>query len=511
MALHRNLSTTAQIQPKIEIKSTAQVSTDRKDTQTIEHKAIAETKFDLSELKEFNRALVYAFQPEGSVFGDSSLDYAQHMTGQHADVLDAYLYAQNEILPTIEKSGISNISSEQLLYWINQIHLRIAKTMAENYSLSQIKFKSGEYTTEGILRWHAGKKMQIIFFEIVQKLAERQATDGEILGTAYLILKHNPELNTSGIAQEQRANEIRDFLKILLKLHNTQVKIPERLLLTLQSTREHDQHKFFFYYHQNGFNTQEKTVIEKFVKFGSLPSNIRIAMATYSKELLKKWAQCDKNNRKEIAKLASFAFYGLVNIHPWFNANGRAATCVQNVVLRSFKKPSILLRYPGEKENSNSLYSRAIAQVDTDSSLLQELIETRIKEAEEKPYQNKLQEQVLQARLSVFNLLNLIKKEFPDYDLVLAFENNQIKMKSLIDALINEKPIDEIGLICLTETIKTFEVILQKLRLGKLLSQHPGEGIVARLSLLKGENLGVATLSREMESQVTEIQKTIAF
>ena len=60
------------------------------------------------------------------------------------------------------------------------------------------------------------------------------------------------------------------------------------------------------------------------------------------------------------------------------NGNGRTATCLMNIFLRACELPSIVLRYEADTKDPNSLYSKAIDQIDTTRDPLKVLIKQRI-------------------------------------------------------------------------------------------------------------------------------------
>ena len=69
--------------------------------------------FDLTQLTEFNHALIYGFEPEASpqcLAGSQTLtDMLFPIAGQYQDMLEAYLYAQSTILPKIKENGVKGI------------------------------------------------------------------------------------------------------------------------------------------------------------------------------------------------------------------------------------------------------------------------------------------------------------------------------------------------------------------------------------------------------------------
>lgn len=87
--------------------------------------------YNISDLILFNPALVYGFEPEQSqqqIEGSGRYEHTLFpIAGQHVDVLQAYLYAQNTILPLIQDIGIQHITEDMLLEWILTIHKHIGQ------------------------------------------------------------------------------------------------------------------------------------------------------------------------------------------------------------------------------------------------------------------------------------------------------------------------------------------------------------------------------------------------
>lgn len=63
----------------------------------------------LQQLTEFNEALVYGFEPESSLPSTLRLGTIEETiftkAPQYTDMLNAYLYAQNTVIPSIKEMG----------------------------------------------------------------------------------------------------------------------------------------------------------------------------------------------------------------------------------------------------------------------------------------------------------------------------------------------------------------------------------------------------------------------
>jgi hypothetical protein len=105
--------------------------------------------FNLKDLKEFNSGLVYGFDAESSPknYKADSVEHFLNASEQHQDMLEAYRYAEEKILP-VTREKINSVTPEQLITMLNQIHQRIARKLAIEFKVS-----AGEFTTQQITRW----------------------------------------------------------------------------------------------------------------------------------------------------------------------------------------------------------------------------------------------------------------------------------------------------------------------------------------------------------------------
>lgn len=373
-----------------------------------------ESKFDLSACKEFNPALVYGFDPELSHrFSDPfDVNYVLVLFEQYQDMLNAYLYAQDVILPEIKKTGIVNLTSKQVVNWLHALHERMAKTIA--YDMDNINPEAGKFTQRIILRWHYGNQMQdeINFY-----------------------LNNRADLSSTMFHQYARKNGIKmpilsKFIQIIDKVYaddNIILEESEKKFLDREGEHAHRQSlglKLASLYYSKKFNEEDLKIIQHFIKFSTHPSLIPQAIFRFVESLLAQWKGCDPKNLDQIAKLVHFTFYNLSEIHPFCNGNGRLGTLLINIILRALGKPSILLRNPGECMDLSSAYSRAIKFIDSRPELLINHLRARI--AETKPYENSLLAERVVCRVETAKLLRQIQMRFPSFNLQAFYKSSLI-------------------------------------------------------------------------------------
>jgi prophage maintenance system killer protein len=322
--------------------------------------------FDLNELKEFNRAIVYGFEPESSPEAlfetDTLCNRLLPEAPQYQDMLNAYLYAQNVLLPAFRGMEEKPIESGWFLDQLNVLHGKIAKTLYSNLNLT-----AGEYTNNYVLRWHAG---YIIVYDIMNLMNDHKTpTKDQIIA----------------LAEHYGLNfiDLQNFIRLTHDLRNDST-IP---LPTDEETLTADhpgytwipfERKLCIAYHTGRFTKEEKNIVDKIVTICQPPETIPASMTVYAHNTLEKLLACDRENLDEVALFLAESFFHLTEIHPYSNGNGRLATCVMNIFLRYFNQPSILLRLPGENSDASSLYSRAIKEIRATQAPLAELIKQRI-------------------------------------------------------------------------------------------------------------------------------------
>ena len=141
------------------------------------------------------------------------------------------------------------------------------------------------------------------------------------------------------------------------------------------------------------------------------------AMDLFCANLIKRLKTIDKDNLDEVVDFIADAFYNLTEIHPYPNCNGRTATCFMNILLRYLEKPSILMRYPRERDNPESIYSKIFESNDVDMDLLKKHLKQRILDTQEKPFVHPLLKMLIDHRIALMFLLKRIEKNHPECDI----------------------------------------------------------------------------------------------
>jgi prophage maintenance system killer protein len=363
---------------------------------------------DLSKLTEFNHALVYGFEPESSprrLAGSETFEDALFPeAGQHQDMLNAYLYAQETILPKIKNIGLTNITPDMLIEWVKTIHGFIGKSLLQAHDR-----KSGEYTDEIILRWHLGAELSVHFIYYLSGLHESKSPKqlAKFLNKNF-DMDYQSALDFISLLEKIAKDEkyaIHESLKPFIDYSSPGIKG----ILVLN--------KLASAYNLNQLSTTEKSTVNKIVKICMFPPLIPEAMNRWAQHTVKQLQTCDSKDLKNISEFLANTFYELTEVHPFANANGRTATCLTNTFLRAFGYPSIVLRHPGERENKNSLYQKAFAEVDTSLIPLIELISSRVIEAQEKAFANEKLKKLIVLRVTLSDLLQETKSKHPAFDI----------------------------------------------------------------------------------------------
>lgn len=395
----------------------------------------------LEQITQFNPALIYGFDPEGSFYFSNprSVTYLHHSAGQYQDMFNAYLYAQEVILSTIIKEGLQNITADRLIEWLNQLHLRIAATVAKDF-----KLPAGEFSKQQVFHWYQGSKIQLILIEF---LSGTLSTAEEL---AYLI--HELDLMSEvrdkfihllNSQKKSDTNEISDkltvitlleaigmgkdvadkFLRLMLRVcEDPSIEVPkEYLSYPANSVRIRGYltfEKLAVQYHSDKLTVEEKSIVDEVVRICTSPRKNHQAMKDFAEELLIAWKKCDHRDIDQVTQLVYTAFPGITKIHPYFNCNGRLATCLANIILISLGKPSILIRNPNERDDPNSSYSQAIANINKTPELLFQHLKNRIKEAEiNGGYCDVTLKEIILARVEMNDIILAIVKKFPGYDI----------------------------------------------------------------------------------------------
>jgi len=359
------------------------------------------TPFDLSQITEFNPAIIYGFEPESQQSVEpnpNTVEYVIHAAGQYQDMFQAYLYAQNTILPHLRTHGLAQLSPVQIIQWLDHIHLLIANTLAKDVQTS-----AGQVVKTQVVRWHHGFDVGLV----IKNYLSDTICENVMYNWA----------NNSGL-------DIKLFKKFILlfkKIQKMSVEIPDYEKPYLQANLPLNKGsiiftKLFTLYHNNKLSDSERNIVEHFLKICSPPPLMPVVQEKFANDILIAWRQCNSQDIDSISKLVTKAFYGITEGHWYFNGNGRAATCFVNIILRSMNKPSILMRKPDERYNPESTYSKAILHINSKLEMLEAHIKQRIIEAENNQvYRNDKSREIIELRVQFSNLVSAIKINFPSF------------------------------------------------------------------------------------------------
>jgi Ankyrin repeats (3 copies)/Fic/DOC family len=371
-----------------------------------------ESEFDLNTITQFNPAIIYGFDPELSICPESQNPlaprYVIHGASQHQDVLDAYKYAQSTILPTIQKIGLAVITPENILYWADQIHLRIAATLANDAANARLQgVILGGPTISQISRWHHGP---VVLNMVTAYLSKGKPLDNQVKNHAIL--------------HEFKEADFWAFFNFLLKIRDQHIEIPDSQKKYINFDSEFIKgelalHKLAVLHHSNCLTTSEKEIVTKFVKICPSPTDLPEFRQRFTKRFLAELQTCQRDDIDQVAKLAFTIFYGITEEHWYFNGNGRTATCLMNTFLVALGKPSILIRDPGERDDPQSSYSKTLLKIDSQPELLMKHIKNRIQATEVAGgYQNEGLAKMVSLRVKISKLALRIKNNFPNSNIV---------------------------------------------------------------------------------------------
>ncbi|HFY0601648.1 TPA: Fic family protein [Legionella pneumophila] len=412
--------------------------------------------FDLAKLTEFNHALVYGFEPESSparLAGSETFEDALFPeAGQHQDMLNAYLYSQDTILPQIKKSGLSHITPEMLIEWVKAIHGFIGKSLMQAYDR-----KSGEYTDEIIFRWHLGAELGVHFTLYLSDLHECKSPQqlAKFLNKQF----------------EMDYQSALDFIVLLEKIaKDEKYSIHESLKPFIDYSSPGIKgilvhNKLASAYNLNQLSEKEKITVNKIVKICMFPPLIPEAMNRWARETVDQLHTCDARDLKNVSEFLATTFYKLTEVHPFANANGRTATCLINTFLRAFGYPSIVLRHPGERENKDSRYQKAFAEIDSSLLPLIDLIYSRINEAQEKSFENEKLKKLIVLRVALSDLLQETKSKHPQFNIT-AFQKQVFSSPETLFAMQMADETDA-SIFVLSMSINKLSQIAKELELSK--------------------------------------------
>lgn len=434
---------------------------------------------DLSKLTEFNQALIYGFEAETTIeallSGSGSIvDRNLPEAGQYEDMYAAYMWAQGTILPAL-RAGNPPLTAKLLSEWISKLHQLIAKTLLANAGL-----ESGEYITSSIFRWHHGAVIQ---HQLIYYFSDKHRckTDHEI--SSFLRSNNGTPANTLDLVKLLR----RLLEDKSITMHASEVKEFE------ESPQEHKKGCLVFYklhnaYATNKLSDKDKETVNSFVKICKFAFEIPAEMQRFTTNFVENYKKCPKDNLDKFVELLAESFYELTNIHPFDNGNGRVATCLLNIWLRSVNLPSILLRVPGDKENPNSAYSLAFDQIDKTREPLKQLILTNILAAQKQAFVNDQLKQVILLRIEFAAICKRILALAPEFDLELL--KREISPMSHVAIMTQPENIaaifvinEMIGIASRKERALTAKLATPTYALGRLTPDQKA-GLLSKLALL---------------------------
>lgn len=344
---------------------------------------------DLAQLTQFNPEIVTSLEPEMSAAMTLDMekweDTLFHLTGQIEDMLKGYLFAQNEFLPLLS-SG--TLDKESFLILIKKLHAFLGKTLLEKDEI-----KAGEFCDMQVMRWNP-------------------TTQTDILTQFIMLGKNNLREELTTLLMEEvglsRA-EVKQYLDLIKRL-NTDNRIKPRESQLKFLTKENQwKEKLAVAYLTNLLTEREKKLVNKIVIICRDPAEMPAAMEVYAETTLAEWKMLDKQDRKAVSAFLANMFYQLTHIHPFPNANGRTATCLVNIFLRSINLPSILMRHVGDKTEESSSYSQVMKVIEETREPFTKHIEQRISEAEAQPFTNEQRAKGVALRCSSVRQLKVLK------------------------------------------------------------------------------------------------------
>lgn len=397
--------------------------------------------YNLSKITDFNSALIYGFEPEASIkvnnpdydVNQHPVEHLTHGTNQHEDMFNAYYYAQETILKSIREYGIESITAPNILNWLKEIHAKISLALSEDNDNTNL---SGNYTAQQIMRWH------------------HSTTMGFGIQLYFVGMSSKEQLITTADECGLDINVAENFLKILENIYKRKdIAIPDYEKPYITPYINSAIYPAFVAaaklcnaYKEKMLSDSEKAIVDKVVKICCAPPQIAEKMNVFAINLETAWKLCDKHDVTQVAELCRMAFFEFTEIHPFFNANGRTATCLVNIILRSLGHESILMRNPGDKSDESSSYSLAIEHIDSKPELLRAHFISRINEADNNiTYKNEMLETIVQLRLDMTQICAGFNRAFPKFNLLAFWNETGKKASEEIDRFLLQNQIEDLS------------------------------------------------------------------
>lgn len=391
------------------------------------------------ELEKFNPALAYTYEAEKMIDETDEMaathpyEWINSIIEQQKDIYNALLYAQNEILPQLEH-GFNALTPEQFLDWIKKIHQIGSHALITKMNLrtpEPIRVQPGEYAKDLVARWKHGNTFQIdiyIFFK---------DSNAKFNPFFYQMKEKYPLENRSDFKQFiELLARLRDDedMDLHLRMHNDKKVFEYRDIQSDYATGTEIMRKLHVAYHENLLSAAEKALVDQFVALPIPPGKIEAAMYEYATQSLTLLNNCDPHNLVAISETLAEIFYGLTGRHPFNNGDGRTAMILVNSFAVAMHQPSFLIRYPDEKDNPNSEYSRAFENITQTRQPLANLILSRLTTV----YVNEAAKKLFQERCALIHSCTQFNQVKP-YDLD-ANQILQIIIKEFMKAKIDKNP-----------------------------------------------------------------------
>lgn len=466
------------------------------------------------ELTEFNPGIIYALVPNASpeqlAGSQRFVDFLFPQMGQHLDLLDAYMYAQETILPILRTTA-STVTKEQFVEWIKAIHKRMGKTV-----LGFIQQPSGEFAAADVFIWRKSEQVQS---ELAEYLAEMHTTQSDQSFAHYLLEKYNIDIQDT-LDLLMIINKVKDDKSI--SFSESQSDFLRTITHTPFFRPQIALYRLIGAYQRSILTDEEKLAVEKVVRICMSRDQVPGAMDAFAEKTLARFAECNPDNYQQIADFLADVFYEFSDIHPFGNRNGGTALCLINIFLRSLNLPSIILKFPGEANDDSSLYSIAFNAINVSRKPLAQLILTRINAEIAAPYADAKLQLKLELKLKALEGLKKILAFSIDYNIdeieektmrvprrfspseieILRFERLNKLLPGIIASLNQSKPLRPVLLT--TEQKAQLSLCL------KQISGHDGWKINCRAGITAWFESRDKTIARDVNQALRIIPADIA-
>ena len=330
---------------------------------------------ELTELQQFNPSLITNMEthphPEQVLESYTDSKRMELKLMQYSDALKAYLHIERTILNT----QLTNLKPKVLLQWIKEIHKLMAETVLRPYNTD-----AGEYSKSTMMEW----QIESYLHEALIKYLSLGALESNV----------NDDLFVAQCLQEYPDTDTQE-LKIFLELirwanEDTEIILSKSNKEAVSKASEAEGKKILpalFKLQaldlQGKLSTEQRSVLHGIITFFTPMEQIPGAMEEYAKKAASKFNACASNpeDLEAVLKFVAEVYDDFNRIHPFPCCNDQMALCLLNLFLVALRYPSILLCHPGDDEKDDSLYTRAMDDLDEHTRTLQELIESRILEA----------------------------------------------------------------------------------------------------------------------------------